>query len=76
MIKATMICTNCRKETVIPYDELSEAVDLDKQGELNLCSVCKVVWVDEVDKLREARNTGFAELQKRFGIGKEIKDTN
>ena len=68
MIKATMECTNCKKERDIPRDELSEALCKDNVGELSLCTDCEKLWDVEVDKYRANRNKEFALLQGRFGI--------
>ncbi len=68
MIKATMVCTNCKEEKVIPPDELKEAVMLNDDGELNLCSDCRKLWENGVKIFREEREERFADLQRAFGI--------
>ena len=68
MIKATIICTNCKKEKEIPYAELGSALLLDKEGELNLCSDCQKLWGTETAILRKETAKRFAMLQERFGI--------
>ena len=68
MIRATMVCTNCKKEKSIPSEELRTAVMNDMEGELNLCSVCQVLWSAEIGKMREGRAKEFRRLQGQFGI--------
>lgn len=68
MIKATMVCDNCKEEKTIPHEEIGEAVELEKIGELNFCSDCQTLWSIAVDKMRESRAKEFSNLRKRFGI--------
>ena len=68
MIKATMICTNCKREKDIPREELDKAILDDNVGELNLCTDCSELWKIEMATLRGEQATKFKALQKRFGI--------
>ena len=72
MIKATMVCTNCKEEKEIARAELEKAVELDNMGELNLCSDCRKLWETEVARFREDKDKRFIEIQERFGIKREV----
>ena len=71
MIKATMTCTNCKRDRDIPSDELHHAVMLDREGELNLCTACEKMWVTTITILNKERDTAFAEYQEQFGMGRD-----
>ena len=68
MIKATMVCSNCKKEEALSGAELREALEQDSRGEFHLCSDCSKLWSLEMVKLREERHEMFAKLQEKFGI--------
>lgn len=68
MIKASMVCTNCKAEKDIPREELENALALDNEGELHLCFTCQQVWKAAVDRLHKRRAKDFADLQKSFGL--------
>ena len=68
MIKAMTYCTNCKKEQLIPREELMEAVALDDKGEYNLCSACRKLWTTALVSIRTAQSKRYETLRKKFGI--------
>lgn len=73
MIKVTMVCTNCKEEKVIPDEELRNAILLDKDGELHLCSDCEKLWAKVMAEFKAERDMMFSDIQKRFGIPKMVE---